>query len=86
MKIFNLDKTENALELMRQEVSVLKDLNNRHIVNYVTHSESSVWIKKDGRRVVVAYIVEEAVLGGELFDYIYNQEAMSEPICRYFFK
>ena len=65
---------------------MLKDLNNRHIVNYVTHSESAVWIKKDGRRVVVAYIVEEAVLGGELFDYIYNQEAMSEPICRYFFK
>ena len=86
LKIFNLNKTENALELMRQEVAVLKDLSNRHIVNYVTHSESAIWIKKNGQKVQVAYILEEAVLGGELFDYIYEQEAMSESICRYFFK
>ena len=86
MKIFDLQKTENALDLMRQEVAVLESLSNRHIVNYVSHSESAFWIKKGGERVEVAYILEEALLGGELFDYIYEQEAMSEPMCRYFFK
>ena len=28
----------------------------------------------------------EAILGGELFDYVANSGAFSEPVCRYFFK
>ena len=34
----------------------------------------------------VAYIAQEPVLGGELFDYIFNTGAFDEPICRYYFK
>lgn len=43
-------------------------------------------IKKSGEQVQVAYIVQELISGGELFDYVANSGPFSEPIARYYFK
>ena len=43
-------------------------------------------VKSNGESVPVAYIAQEAIQGGELFDYVANSGAFSEPICRYYLK
>ena len=43
-------------------------------------------IKKDGKKIEVAYIAQELITGGELFDYVANHGAFSAAECRYFFK
>ena len=42
--------------------------------------------KKDGTTVEVAYIVQEMISGGELFDYVANSGPFNEAICKYYFK
>ena len=42
--------------------------------------------KKDGSEKRVAYIVQELIPCGELFDYIKNCGSFSEPLARYYFK
>lgn len=42
--------------------------------------------KKNGTQVQVAYIAQEMISGGELFDYVANSGAFSEQICKYYFK
>lgn len=41
---------------------------------------------KDGRETKVAYIAQELISGGELFDFVANTGAFSPQICRYYFK
>ena len=43
-------------------------------------------IKKDGTSVQVAYIAQEMISGGELFDYVSFSGPFSEPIAKYYFK
>ena len=64
----------------------MKKLENNHIVKYYQFKESAVWHKSSGEAVPVAYIAQEPVLGGELFDYIFTTGAFNESICRYYFK
>ena len=42
--------------------------------------------KKNGERIPVAYIVQELVPGGELFDYVANSGPFRESIVRYYAK
>ena len=42
--------------------------------------------KRDGSEKRVAYIVQELIPCGELFDYIKNCGSFSEPLARYYFK
>lgn len=43
-------------------------------------------IKSNGQSVEVAYIVQELILGGELFHYVRNTGPFKESICKYYFK
>ena len=74
------------MKLIKQEVDATRELDHKHIVKVHEFSESTTWYKKSGKEVPVAYIAQEAVLGGELFDHVFNAGAFSEPICRYYFK
>lgn len=42
--------------------------------------------KKTGQQVPVAYIVQELVSGGELFDYVANSGPFKESMVRYYAK
>lgn len=56
------------------------------MVKYFEFKEHAIWHKSHGRQVEVAYIAQEMVPGGELFDYVANSGPFSEPICKYYFK
>jgi len=42
--------------------------------------------KVNGKEATVAYIAQEPIMGGELYQYVNSTGAFSERICRYFFK
>merc|ERR1712038_638942 len=89
LKIFDLTNPQNnkkAIDLLKKEVEATQQLDHKHIVKYYQFEEKSTWNKKSGEQVPVAYIAQEPVLGGELFDYVANTGAFSESICRYYFK
>jgi len=56
------------------------------VVKYFHFSEDSTYHKKNGDQVQCAYIAQEMVAGGELFDYVANSGAFKEDECKYFFK
>ena len=43
-------------------------------------------VKRSGQQVPVAYIVQELITGGELFDYVANSGPFNEAICKYYFR
>ena len=59
---------ENArvLELFWREVQTMQNLNHRHVVKLLEFNDSTVYKAKGGGERPVAYIAQEAVLGGEL--------------------
>ena len=89
LKIFDLtnpDISREAMKLIQTEIEATKKLDHKHIVKYYKFEDTAVWHKKNGTDLPIAYIVQEAVLGGELFEYVFNNGAFSEPICRYYLK
>lgn len=56
------------------------------MVKHYSMSENSTWTTGSGKQKSVAYIAQEFVEGGELFDYVAICGAFREPICRFYFK
>ena len=71
--------------LVKQEVESTLGFDYGHIAKYHDFKEEAILQKKDGRQVKVAYIVQEAILGGELFDFIAYAGAFPVDVCRYYF-
>ena len=89
LKIFDLNNPKNnkkAMDLLKKEVEACDKLQYKHIVKYHEFKEEASMAKSNGDSVPVAYIAQEAIQGGELFDYVANSGAFSEKICRYYFK
>lgn len=88
LKIFNLNDpnfSKRAFKLLKEEVAATTQLKHENVVCYHEFNENSN-ITKNGRTKNVAYIVQEMISGGELFDYIANSGAFSEEVCRFYFK
>ena len=75
-----------AFKLLKEEVQATTQLDHKHVVKYFDFKESAVMTKSNGTQVEVAYIVQELIQGGELFDYVANSGPFSEKICKYYFK
>jgi serine/threonine protein kinase len=56
------------------------------LVKLFNVQKNAVYTHKDGHETPVAYIAQELITGGELFDYVANTGAFSPPICRFYFK
>lgn len=56
------------------------------MVRYHDFKEDATLNKASGGAKNVAYIVQEMITGGELFDYIANTGAFTEEVCKYYFK
>ena len=56
------------------------------MVRYHDFKEDATLQKASGTTKNVAYIVQEMITGGELFDYIANTGAFTEEVCKYYFK
>jgi len=80
----SLDK--KFLDMMHEEVSVMRNMHHKNLINIVDYNEHGQKIKKNGDKVDVIYIVLELAPGGELFDYVAISGKFSEPIARFYFK
>lgn len=88
LKVFDKSDPKNnakAMETLKKEVDVYKNLHHPYMVRLVNFKESAVKIKSDGKQVNVAYMALELITGGELFDFVAIR-AFSENISRYYFK
>ena len=86
LKIFYLHQMkEEKLALMRHEVEVTRDLEHKHVAKQINFSKNSHLVKSSGKEQYVAYIAQEAALGGSLYDYTKMTGPLPESICRYYF-
>ena len=56
--------------MLKEEIQATMGLKHKHIVRYYEFQEQSVMTKRDGSTVPVAFIAQEPVLGGELFEHV----------------
>ena len=89
LKIFSLQNPLNdahLVSLVKQEFIATQKLDHKNIVKYYEFKEVAVWKKNSGKQIQVAYISQEPIMGGELFDYVHCSGPFSERVCRFFFK
>ena len=79
----NLDA--KTIELVRTEVEAMSKFDHENVLKYI-HSGTGEYLKNDGRKKVVNYLVLEIAEGGEIFDFVAETGAFSEREARYFFK
>ena len=77
---------QRTMELVNKEVAAKSELNHQNISKYYGLYENSTLKNTDGTETPVTYIVEEPILGGELFDHVMDKGGFSENMCRHFFK
>ena len=65
---------------------MISNLNHKHVIKHIENVESAIMYMQDQSQERVAYIVQEAVLGGTLFDFVKHTGPFSEDVCRYYFK
>lgn len=63
----------------------MEHLKHENVINQIEKGVGS-YIKNNGNKREVIYIVLEMAIGGELFNYIANTGRFEEPLARYFYK
>lgn len=89
LKIFQKDKpnfSNEFIKLCETEIEKTRKLNHPALVKHFNIKSDAIYNHKDGRQTKVAYIAQELISGGELFDFVANTGAFSPTICRYYFK
>ena len=79
----NLD--ENTIKLVQTEVAAMSSFEHQNVLRYI-FSGPGEYVKDNGKKREVNYLVLEIAEGGELFDYIAETGAFTEREARYFFK
>ena len=74
------------IKLCKTEFEKTQKLNHPHLIKHFTFKEDAIYSHKNGEQTKVAYIAQELVSRGELFDFVATTGAFSEKICRYYFK
>ena len=72
-------------QMLKAEVSYLKELNHDNIIKVIDYSNKEVFINSRKSEIDVSYIATEYAENGEFFDYIAEGEKFSEKTARYFF-
>ena len=85
LKIFDLSNS-SAYALLRNELDVAEKLNHENIVEFKGFSEGSEKLVASRISKTVAYIAQELVSGGELFDFVKKKGQLSESECKPFFR
>ena len=89
LKIFDLANpnfNQRAFKLLREEVEATTKLQHDNIVRYFEFKEEATLFKANGQQKTVAYIVQEMITGGEIFEYIFNTGPFTEAVCKYYFQ
>ena len=74
------------MDIVKKEVAARAGLGHQYISKYYGFCQKRKLKKADGSEIPVTYIVEEPILGGELFDHVMELDGFSEKMCRHFFK
>jgi len=75
----------DALEAVAAEIEALQKLKHPNVVNLIEYGQGTKENSKKGSKQV-NYLVLELAQGGELFDFISETGAFSEPVARFYFK
>ena len=91
LKIFNFEeksgkKFDKIIEMAKEEFLLTRKLQHKHIVKHHDFHEYGIQIKSCGSKRPVAYIVQEAIMGGDLINKITKTGGLSEDLCRQYFK
>lgn len=89
LKIIKDDALENSstMSTFKTEIDVMKEINHLNVINLVKYSYEGTLKKLNGEtKDKVTYLTLELASGGELFDFIAQTGAFSEPVARYYFK
>ena len=78
--------SDSFLNLVENEIKMMEKLDHPNLVKLVDYSDSDSYMKEDGSKKDVFYMALELCSGGELFDFIAQTGAFSEPVARYYFK
>lgn len=73
------------LEVVTNEVEVMKTLSHPNIINLVDFNDDAVFKKPNGQSADVFYLGLELANGGELFDFIAQTGKFTEEVARYYF-
>ena len=82
----NAQNNSKFINYLKDEVDATLKLKHKNVVKYHEFNEAATLKKANGKEETVAYIVQEPILGGELYKYLSQSGAFSEKVCRYFFK
>lgn len=82
--IDNLDK--NIKELIIIEIKAMTHIKHHDNIIDLIEYGNDLYVKDSGEKKQVSFIILDLASGGELFDFVSNSGAFSEPIARYFFK
>ena len=86
--MLNLDNPaikKGTLTMFWAEVEAMQSLDHQNIVKLHFFNESALHFDEYHNKFSVAYMAQEAILGGELEQYVEATGAFDEPTCRYFF-
>lgn len=73
------------LEVVMNEVEVMKQLNHPGIINLYDFNDNAVITYPNGSSLNVFYLALELANGGELFDFIATTGKFSEEVARFYF-
>lgn len=76
---------KSMMELVMNEVDIMKELSHKNIVNLIDFSDSAEYVRPDGSKIAVFYLALELAAGGELFDFIAETGRFTEEVARYYF-
>lgn len=77
--------SEAFIELINNEAQIQSQLKHPNIIELRDYSDTAVEKRPSGKSREVYYLALEIARGGELFDYIAQTGAFSEPVARYYF-
>ena len=84
VKILNGDALgDDEKKMLYEEINMMQNLNHKYCVRYLNHGQAE-YVKPSGTKQI-SYIALEIAELGELFDFVANTGAFSEPVCRYYF-
>lgn len=76
---------EHQIKQAQNEIHLYTHLNHTHFTECIHINQHATYVKEDGSKHDVIFIVMELATGGDLFSYIQQHQRLSESKAQYFF-
>ena len=87
MKIFVPDGADkdSVIDKTKYEFDLIKDLDIPNVMKYYEFKENATWVKSDGSKKQVCYLLMELLDGVELLDFLNECQEQKDEFLRYIF-